>query len=374
MKHKIFSLIGLISLLVVFSSGEAGHVLAASPNSNVAAHVNTVVGIEAFRGSLAPYGRWFQHEKYGMVWTPTAVDVRWRPYTVGNWVNTDYGWTWNSDEDWGWATYHYGRWAFETGIGWVWVPGYDWGPAWVSWRNGNGWLGWAPLPPEVAWDNGFLVDPATIDSFIPPFYYSFVEERYFTAPRLAAYIALAPRNVAFIRETNNITRYDFVNRRIVNNAFDARRIEQATGQPVRSYRIEDAFSPNAQRRFQAGGGSVSIYRPNIVRGNNQPADETIRRQDDERRALQQRQQDDSEQIQERHQQEIKSPPAGMSSDNLNQRHAEEQRELEQQHNRETQLLNNWHATGRVGRSEPSQSRSPNNAERSGGNGSGGRHH
>lgn len=346
MKHKMFSLIAISGLFLVLCSAEASKVFAGPLSAKVAGRATAGVGIEFFHAPLAPYGRWFQHEKYGLVWTPTSVDVRWRPYTVGNWVYTDYGWTWNSDEDWGWATYHYGRWIFDTGIGWVWVPGNDWGPAWVSWRNGNGWLGWAPLTPEIVWDNGFAVDVGMMDNFIPPFYYSFVEERYFTAPRLAGYIALAPRNVAFIRETNNITRYDFVNQRIVNNAFDVRRIEQATGQSVRRYRIEDANSPNAGRRFQAGGGSVSFYRPNIVRGNNQPSDETIRRQVEERRALQQRQQDDAEQIRQRHQQEMNDPPNGMSPDRLKQRHDEEQRELEQQHNRETQLLNHWHASGR----------------------------
>ena len=34
------------------------------------------------------------------------------------------------------------------GTGWCWVPGYTWGPAWVSWRYGDGYCGWAPLPPD----------------------------------------------------------------------------------------------------------------------------------------------------------------------------------------------------------------------------------
>ena len=62
-------------------------------------------------------------------------------------VYTDQGWAWVSDEPWGWATYHYGRWANIDGFGWIWVPGYRWAPAWVSWRYGGGYCGWAPLPP-----------------------------------------------------------------------------------------------------------------------------------------------------------------------------------------------------------------------------------
>lgn len=33
-------------------------------------------------------------------------------------------------------------------MGWVWVPGVEWAPAWVSWRVGGGYIGWAPLPPH----------------------------------------------------------------------------------------------------------------------------------------------------------------------------------------------------------------------------------
>jgi hypothetical protein len=36
------------------------------------------------------------------------------------------------------------------GRGWGWVPGTMWGPAWVSWRSGGGYAGWAPLPPRGA--------------------------------------------------------------------------------------------------------------------------------------------------------------------------------------------------------------------------------
>jgi hypothetical protein len=82
------------------------------------------------------------------------VGYDWRPYTVGRWVNSNYGWTWVSYEPFGWATYHYGRWAFDRQIGWIWVPGTVWGPAWVAWQQGSGYIGWAPLPPQVGFQVG----------------------------------------------------------------------------------------------------------------------------------------------------------------------------------------------------------------------------
>ena len=79
----------------------------------------------------------------------TVNDPNWASlHREGHWVYSDAGWTWVSDEPWGWATYHYGRWVNLDGTGWCWVPGYTWAPAWVSWRYGDGYCGWAPLPPD----------------------------------------------------------------------------------------------------------------------------------------------------------------------------------------------------------------------------------
>jgi hypothetical protein len=67
---------------------------------------------------------------------------------AGHWQFTDAGWFWQSDYPWGDMAFHYGRWINNefTGGRWAWVPGYDWAPSWVSWREGAGGLGWAPLP------------------------------------------------------------------------------------------------------------------------------------------------------------------------------------------------------------------------------------
>ena len=79
----------------------------------------------------------------------TLVGDDFAPYaTSGHWILTEYGWTWISDFGWGWAPFHYGRWLALAGRGWCWMPGTTWGPAWVSWRAGGGYVGWAPLPPR----------------------------------------------------------------------------------------------------------------------------------------------------------------------------------------------------------------------------------
>jgi len=102
---------------------------------------------QVFVDRLSPYGHWEYVPDYGRVWVPVAA-VSWRPYWYGHWVLTEWGWTFASDDPWGWATYHYGRWGFMAGVGWFWVPGRIWGPAWVSWRYGGGYYAWAPLGPR----------------------------------------------------------------------------------------------------------------------------------------------------------------------------------------------------------------------------------
>ena len=104
-----------------------------------------------FQQALEPYGEWRRNARWGDVWVPDQRPRGWRPYSVGHWIYTDdWGWYWISDDDeadWGWVTYHYGRWIHDRGT-WFWVPGNDWGPAWVDWRRSDSYVGWAPLPPD----------------------------------------------------------------------------------------------------------------------------------------------------------------------------------------------------------------------------------
>nr|MBA3651203.1 hypothetical protein [Chthoniobacterales bacterium] len=114
------------------------------------AQAETEVSLNLFYDNLSSQGNWIEVADYGYCFQPNVAvsNQDWRPYADGYWAYTDLGWTWVSYEDFGWATYHYGRWASLDSYGWVWVPGYEWGPAWVSWRTGGDYVGWAPLPPQ----------------------------------------------------------------------------------------------------------------------------------------------------------------------------------------------------------------------------------
>ncbi len=111
-------------------------------------------------------GRWEQHPEYGAVWLPLTVTAGWAPYSDGRWTWVQpWGWTWVDNARWGFAPFHYGRWAYWRNA-WCWVPGAYvarpvYAPALVAWaggRPGNGVrigvritgpsIGWLPLAPR----------------------------------------------------------------------------------------------------------------------------------------------------------------------------------------------------------------------------------
>lgn len=118
-----------------------------------------IVDPSDFEEPLAAYGRWMTYPGYGRVWQPSVavVGAGFRPYTHGHWVMTEYGWTWVDHHPFGWATGHYGRWFYDSIYGWLWLPGTVWAPAWVSWRSGGGYLGWAPLPPGAFFGGAYSI-------------------------------------------------------------------------------------------------------------------------------------------------------------------------------------------------------------------------
>jgi hypothetical protein len=110
----------------------------------------STVSFQVFYDQLSPYGQWVDDDNYGYVWIPDSGSD-FVPYSSdGHWILTDYGWTWASDYIWGWATFHYGCWSFNDSFGWFWVPDNEWGPAWVNWREADGYYGWEPMEPGMS--------------------------------------------------------------------------------------------------------------------------------------------------------------------------------------------------------------------------------
>ena len=204
--------------------------------------------------ALEQYGSWRPHPRFGEVWVPAAVPPDWRPYQYGHWVYTDeWGWYWVSDDveaDWGWVVYHYGRWAFEPGFGWYWVPGDEWGPAWVNWRYGDQYAGWAPLPPDE------LIETYELQ----PAYWVFVPTRYIAAPRWRSYSVPPYRRSVILRETRIVNRTVPVHGRLaVNPGISPAFVARVSGAPVATYRVR----PRVFASTQGVAGAVPIRREDL---------------------------------------------------------------------------------------------------------------
>jgi len=198
-------------------------------------------GYSTFYTKLEPYGGWIETSDYGYVWQPreTESSRSWRPYTNGRWVYTDAGWTWISEEPFGWATYHYGRWTRLRGIGWVWVPGNQWAPAWVSWRKSNDYVGWAPLPPEARFDQHTGIHNWS-DSYydIGPDQYCFVPIREFGAQRIESTLVPPERNVTIVNQTTNVTNITYNNTTVVNEGPNYEELRTQSREPLQRFRLE----------------------------------------------------------------------------------------------------------------------------------------
>ena len=222
-----------------------------------------------FYDSLSSYGSWFETPDYGYVWQPVVVrDSNWRPYSRGRWACSDRGWTWISEEPFGWATYHYGRWALLRGYGWIWVPGSEWAPSWVSWRENDSHIGWAPLPPETLAYRGHSWDSTVEVQFgIGALWFNFVEIRNFGSPIYRNCLP-ASRNVTFVQQTRNITHIHVRDRQVISGGPQYNRLSDRIGRPLPFYRIEVDQRARQSRdslamRSQVQGDRLVVSAPNI---------------------------------------------------------------------------------------------------------------
>jgi hypothetical protein len=205
----------------------------------------------SFDDALAPYGEWTDVDGT-RVWHPSAnvVGEDFQPYaTNGQWVSSDYGWYFQSDYPWGWAPFHYGRWALDPNYGWIWVPGTVWAPAWVDWRSGGGYIGWAPLPP-IGWS--VVVQPwRPYWCFVPAAHFSgnFWPHRLPVENIHYAYAATAPVHQAVAFGGARWYAGPPVNQ-----------VERVTAQPIQH--VASGFTPPAPGRIQ----SVQLQPPRGIAG------------------------------------------------------------------------------------------------------------
>ncbi len=314
------------------------------------------VDVSVFYESLAPYGEWVMIPPHGWVWMPYDIGYDWRPYSNGYWIWTEVGWTWVSDEPFGWAVYHYGRWNYSPYYGWYWVPGTQWGPAWVGWRRGNGFIGWAPLPVDSR-SNSINI---SIGNFgfelnqIRNHAWSFIEERYLADENIGYHIARPSRNVSIIQNTQNITNYNIVNNTVVNNSYRREDLERRIRRPVRQFRIGDYDRPG-NAHSDRNQGTVRFFRqklegnakrtPDVIFQKNKVTitPEMKKRQDEEREAVARRLAAEKQALLDRQKREsARVGKLGISPDELKRRHTAEAKAFEEQESRSKKLVDRFY--------------------------------
>ncbi len=178
---------------------------------------------------LDDYGDWQpanqDNQGYGAVWYPRGVPVGWIPYSNGHWAwVAPWGWTWVEAEPWGFAPFHYGRWA-NFGGRWGWVPGPPpsafggeirpiYSPALVVFVGGGGGglsisigavAAWFPLGPREAYHPWYHASPAYINRVnVTNIYTTNVTEIHNT------YI----NRTVNVYNTTNVTNVTYVNRNV----------------------------------------------------------------------------------------------------------------------------------------------------------------
>ncbi len=236
-----------------------------------------------FQQELTPYGRWILLEDGQHYWQPTIVATTpsWRPYwDRGHWVWTDHGWYWSSDYPWGWAVFHYGRWHLHPHHGWLWYPDRVWGPAWVVWRSGGDYCGWAPLPPGSVYDtvgghfsfHGRHVE-AGFEFGLGLAHFSFCALREFGEP-VHRRLYVGPEASVIYNRTVVVNHYSLerggpggeARPRVFNHGIEVARVTGARGREFESVRIQDLDTPapgRAHEHLDPHARTLDVYRPHF---------------------------------------------------------------------------------------------------------------
>lgn len=201
------------------------------------ADVAVSISFSTFHDALAPHGHWVTAGGYGECWYPGGVAAGWQPYTNGEWVYTDYGWTWASYDPWGDYPFHYGTWVWVDPYGWVWVPGYVWAPAWVTWCYSDSYVGWAPIPPSLVFGvSGYYGRPIVLAHSA----YVFVPAGRMVGVNVSSVRLPVARNAAILPTVRKATRFSVSGGIVRNMALPVKTVERASHTTIRKVSIEQA--------------------------------------------------------------------------------------------------------------------------------------
>ena len=216
-----------------------------------------------FYRPLLHYGEWIELEPGFYAWRPFRTAYGWHPYRLGHWVWSNHGWYWVSNEPFGWAVYHYGRWFYDDYYGWIWVPDDVWGPAWVEWRYDDNYIGWAPLPPYA----GFHVSVGihfTATWNAPYNYWCFVRHGHFTKNNYSHYVVSKSTTRRLIKTTRSAGSYAMDRGTVFNRGIDRSLIEKRGRVRIDTYEVTRSSSQRENVVRSNGVRRIESVRPDPV--------------------------------------------------------------------------------------------------------------
>jgi len=126
----------------------------------------------------------------------------------------------------------------------------------VTWRWSNIYIGWAPLPPDIA----FMMRINALPYSLPHYYWVFVEGRYFWNPYLYRYTLPYERNVTIINYTTIRTNIYVENLRVINRGIDTDVVRRVTKRELTKRQLKDLNKPEISR---VEAREAEIFRPTI---------------------------------------------------------------------------------------------------------------
>src|SRR6266404_2319213 len=206
------------------------------------------------------------------VWFPSRVSSDWAPYRNGHWAwIAPWGWTWVEDEPWGFAPFHYGRWA-NVGGGWCWVPGpvverpvyapalvaFVGGPRFsvgVSFGGGGGGVAWFPLGPREVYVPSYRASPRYVQNV------NVTNTTVNVTNVTNVYNNVNVRNVTYMHQTNvgavtAVSHDTFVNARPVAQAN-----VRVNAQQIRTAEVQREVAVAPVRQSSVGASAPASVRP-----------------------------------------------------------------------------------------------------------------
>ena len=119
-------------------------------------------------------------------------------------------------------------------------------------------MGWAPLPPEAEFIPGMGI--GSFDFDFPPYYWIFVDARYFMYDRLDRYVLPFERNYTIIDFTMINGGIRVHGDRVFNEGIDVERVRRITRQDITTFELRDPNRPGPSR---IEGGNVFLHKPSI---------------------------------------------------------------------------------------------------------------